>query len=206
MALCEFEKVIKDAENPMFKKADRRSNYATLVPIHDAIKPELLRHGLYYSSFERVELEGYLCVRITHAESETYIETYVKLLNMSDMQKYVSSKTYARKSGLSELCGLYAEDDDGNIASTPTKMNDAHESVRESFKPDLTADQIKSLKENLIGLWEMKEKAAINKDADKGNRVKQYIADNFMKLNEDGELIALPTVDLIKIQNYLKGL
>jgi len=155
LALCEFEKVIKDAENPTYKKVDRKPNYATLSAIHDSIKPELKKHGLFYSSHETMENNGYLCVRLTHSESQTYIETFVRLLNMSDMQKYVASKTYARKSGISDLLSLYAEDDDGQSISLPTNLSYPM-SLRKDEKK-LNSTELNTLTWELYELWSKKE-------------------------------------------------
>jgi hypothetical protein len=191
MALCEFEKVIKDAENPMFKKG--RPNYSTLGAIHDVVRPELKRHGLYYSAFETIEQHGFLCVRITHAESETYIETYVKLLNMSDMQKYVGSTTYARKNGISTLCGLYAEDDDGNsISSTndskPTKPT---ESIQ------LTLIDRSKITFNLHELWKMKEGVVRAQETVASMKAINMFKDDFVGVPDDA---------LIKLRDWIASL
>lgn len=204
MALCDFDKIIKDSVNPMYKRTDGKPNYATLSVVHDSVKPELQRYGMYYSAFESIENSGYLCVRITHAESNTYIETFVKLLNMSDMQKYVGSKTYARKSGISDLCGLYAEDDDGNIASTPNKSVDE---IKTAFKPiELPIEQVKKIKEDLLILWDLKKESAVDSFPAKADFLEQILANNFMKTTKEGELLPIETIELLRIQKWLKGI
>jgi hypothetical protein len=208
MALCNFEKVIKDSINPMYKRSDGKPNYATLSAVHDAVKPELLAHGLYYHSFESLENHGFLCVRITHAESKTFIETFVRLLNMSDMQKYVASKTYARKSGISDLCSLYAEDDDGNLASTAQKPNtNAVTAAFKPIEPPVQLQAIKSdLKADLIGLWDMKKEAALKAFPAKAKSVDEIFTNRFTKANDDGELVDLETSELLRIKTWLKGM
>lgn len=125
LLLCEFDKVEKDSYNPMYKKGNK-PNYASLPSIYKAIQPTLRKHGLVDTAYVSEEKDDIMVVRVTHPESMTYIHTSIKLINMTDMQKSASARTYARKA-LAELVGVpiceEESDDDGNatLYNNPVK-------------------------------------------------------------------------------------
>lgn len=128
LVLCNFGKVHKDKVNGMFKKdaRDNKPNYASIEAIYDAIVPELKRNGLHTIAYIPEDRQDVLVVKVTHAQSGTFISTNIKLINMSDMQKSSASRTYARKA-LAELVGVPIgdDDDDGNTACAQNQVTSA---------------------------------------------------------------------------------
>lgn len=197
MVLCEFPDIRKDSENPMFKKDGKPLKYASIGAILSAIKPELNKHGMYPTSFETLENPGFLTIRIMHGESKTYIETYVKLLDLSSMQKYGGSKTYALKRGICELCGVSADendDNDGNgLENTITK-------TYVSPKPDpvaLTDNDRAVLTYELYNLWVKKEGSVRASETVRSKSVVGYF--------ESETVDKLPDDKLIDMKVYLNG-
>lgn len=113
-AFAEIEAATKTANNPHFK-----SKYADLGAVIDAVKPPLIKHGLFFT--QRCHpAEGGVCVEtvLHHAGGEELSlgELFVPA-NKQDAQGFGSALTYARRYGLMTAFGVPAEDDDGNAAS-----------------------------------------------------------------------------------------
>jgi hypothetical protein len=106
--------VHKGANNPFFK-----SKYADLPSVIDAVKAALNDAGITYlqtpSPSEPCQLA--LTTRLLHESGEWIEDTANCPLAKADPQGYGSAITYLRRYGLQSICGLYAEDDDGNSAS-----------------------------------------------------------------------------------------
>jgi hypothetical protein len=116
--LAEFQKlsqkVVRDSKNPHY-----RSKYASLDAVLDAIRAPLLEAGLI--AIQRVD-EDFLITNIMDLDSPESIDSRIKLIGATDMQKLGSALTYARRYSLLTLLGLGQEDDDGNLeASIPAK-------------------------------------------------------------------------------------
>lgn len=116
-ALCKaqtaFTAAIKAAENPHFRKT-----YADLGSVIDAVKPHLNANGISFlqgvSGTERgVAVETML----VHDSGEWLSSTLEIPASKLDAQGYGSAITYGRRYGLQALCGVPAEDDDGNAAT-----------------------------------------------------------------------------------------
>lgn len=108
--------VKKDKTNPHFK-----SKYATIESVIETIEKPLNECGLgYYQTIQDDILET--TVFNTDISSEI-IQSTVKLLGVTDMQKLGSAITYARRYSLVTIFGLEQEDDDGNIASNKPKVD-----------------------------------------------------------------------------------
>jgi hypothetical protein len=106
---------IKDKKNPHF-----RSTYADINSVIEACKDHLNAVGIVISQPIVIDAQGaYVKTILTHAESSESIESVVPLIGATDMQKFGSAVTYARRYGLQSLVLLGAEDDDGNAASLP---------------------------------------------------------------------------------------
>lgn len=158
MVLCEFPEIRKDSENPAFKKDGKPLKYASIGSIFSSVVPELKKHGMYPVSFETVESPGFLVVRIMHGESRTYIETHVQLLDLSSMQKYGASKTYAQKRGICEICCVVADDDnDGNGLDNTKSSTQAAYTPKPASIPALTENERGALTYELYNLWVKKE-------------------------------------------------
>lgn len=113
-AFPEIEGAVKDSANPHFK-----SKYADLSSVVDAIKPALVKNGLFFSQVNH-EQTGGVCVEtiVCHESGEQM--SFGKLFvpaSKQDAQGYGSALTYARRYSLMTAFGVCPEDDDGNAAS-----------------------------------------------------------------------------------------
>ena len=112
-AFPDIESATKDKTNPHFK-----SKYADLASVVDAIKPALVKHGLFFAQLTHNE-EGGVCVEtlVCHesGESMSFGKLFVPA-SKQDAQGYGSALTYARRYSLMSAFGVPAEDDDGNAA------------------------------------------------------------------------------------------
>lgn len=112
-AFPEIEGATKDKNNPHFK-----SKYADLGAVVDAIKPALVKHGLFFIQATH-EVPTGVCIEtiVCHAEGEQM--SFGKLFvpaSKNDAQGYGSALTYARRYSLMTAFGVAPEDDDGNAA------------------------------------------------------------------------------------------
>lgn len=113
-AFPEIEGATKDSNNPHFK-----SKYADLSSVVEAIKPALVKNGLFYVQMTH-EQQGGVCVEtiVCHESGEQM--SFGKLFvpaSKQDAQGFGSALTYARRYGLMTAFGVCPEDDDGNAAS-----------------------------------------------------------------------------------------
>ena len=113
-AFGELEAATKSANNPHFK-----SKYADIGAVIDAIKPALIRHGLFFTQHPEPSERG-VCVEtmLHHASGESI--SLGKLFvpaNKQDAQGFGSALTYARRYALVTAFGVPTEDDEGNAAT-----------------------------------------------------------------------------------------
>jgi hypothetical protein len=112
-AFAEIEGATKSATNPHFK-----SKYADLTSIIEAIKPPLIRHGLFFTQRCVPSEDGVSVETVLHhssGEKESLGTLYLPA-NKRDPQGFGSALTYARRYGLQTGFGVPTEDDDGNAA------------------------------------------------------------------------------------------
>lgn len=104
---------MKDATNPHF-----RSKYADLASVIEAVKPGLNAHGISFLQPVTFAEQG-VCVEtiLLHTSGEWVSETLVIPVSKQDAQGVGSAISYGRRYGLQSLCGVPAEDDDGNAAA-----------------------------------------------------------------------------------------
>lgn len=105
---------IKESTNPHFK-----SKYADLSSVIEAVKSPLNDNGILFtqgvgSSDSGVTVETMLL----HVSGEWISETLTVPVQKNDAQGVGSAITYGRRYGLQALCGVPAEDDDGNAATS----------------------------------------------------------------------------------------
>lgn len=117
-AFLKFQKnlknVVKDAQNPHFQ-----SSYATFTAVIEEVRPLLNSEGLIFEQFSS-QANGVwaLFTRLTHVESGEWKMNMTPIFNSKgDAQGFGSGETYAKRYGLSTICGLATEDDDANSAS-----------------------------------------------------------------------------------------
>ena len=113
----------KTSANPFFK-----SKYADLNSVLEAVSEPLHNNNISILQ-PTVSIDGknYVKTILLHESGET-LESFTEILykNQNDAQAQGSGITYARRYGLQSLCGVGAEDDDGNIASKPNQQQNTN--------------------------------------------------------------------------------
>lgn len=124
-AQLEFAPILKQAENPAYKRGNRTSRYADLATVIDATRPALAKHGLVVIQLAQVDHEKKMLkmtTRLQHSSDE-WIESDLivpatQMQNRYDIQSIGSAMTYTRRYAWQGLVGVAAEeDDDGNAAA-----------------------------------------------------------------------------------------
>lgn len=119
LAFGEIEAATKSAANPAFKQGGKASKYADITAVIDAIKPALIRHGLFFTQRPEPAEKGVIIETVIgHASGEEM--SLGKLFvpaNKNDAQGFGSALTYARRYALVTAFGVPTEDDDGNAAA-----------------------------------------------------------------------------------------
>jgi hypothetical protein len=111
----QIKAALKDSTNPHF-----RSKYADLSSVIEAVKPapserDHLLQGVH-DAVDGVAVETMLL----HTSGE-WISSVMRIPAVKqDAQGYGSAITYGRRYGLQSMCGVPAEDDDGNAATAST--------------------------------------------------------------------------------------
>lgn len=105
---------IENAKNPHLK-----SKYADLQSVIDAVKGALNKNGIAFLQTPSPSDDGRLnlTTRLIHESGEWIEDTASCPLAKQDPQGLGSALTYLRRYSLSAICGLYADDDDGDRAS-----------------------------------------------------------------------------------------
>lgn len=118
-AFAEIEAATKSAENPAFKQGGKVSKYADLGSVIEAIKPALIKHGLFFTQRCHPADSGVSVETVLHHEGgeELSLGTLYVPANKQDPQGFGSALTYARRYGLQTGFGVPTEDDDGNAAA-----------------------------------------------------------------------------------------
>lgn len=113
-AFGEIEAATKSANNPHFK-----TKYADITAVIEAIKPALIKHGLFFTQHPIPSENGITVeTHLHHAGGEhmTLGSLFVPA-NKNDAQGFGSALTYARRYALVTAFGVPVEDDDGNAAA-----------------------------------------------------------------------------------------
>lgn len=113
-AFGEIEAATKSAANPHFK-----SKYADLTSVIEAIKPALVKHGLFFTQRPQPTPDGVTIeTHLHHAGGENMsLGTLFVPANKNDAPAFGSALTYARRYALVTAFGVPTEDDDGNTAA-----------------------------------------------------------------------------------------
>ena len=113
-----IKSALKDSTNPHF-----RSKYADLSSVVEAVKAPLLECGITFLQGVH-DAEGGVAVEtmLLHTSGEWISSTLRLPATKQDAQGYGSAITYGRRYGLMSICGVPADDDDGNAASAPKKV------------------------------------------------------------------------------------
>jgi len=119
-AQTEMSNPLKKGLNPHFK-----SKFADLNSVLEAVIKPLNDNGIaVLQPTVCVDGKNYVKTILLHESGET-LESFTEILyaKANDAQGQGSGITYARRYGLQSLCGVGAEDDDGNKASAPVKID-----------------------------------------------------------------------------------
>lgn len=110
---------LKDSTNPHFK-----SKYADLSSVIEAVKQPLLDAGLVFTQGVH-DAEGGVAIEtmLLHTSGEWLSSTLRIPASKQDAQGFGSAITYGRRYGLQALCGVPAEDDDGNAAAASSEKD-----------------------------------------------------------------------------------
>ncbi len=113
-AFAEIEGATKSANNPHFK-----SKYADIAAVVEAIKPALIKHGLFFTQRNQPSTDGVTVETVLHHASgeQMNLGSLFVPANKQDAQAFGSALTYARRYSLMTAFGVPAEDDDGNAAA-----------------------------------------------------------------------------------------
>jgi len=116
----EIKAALKDSTNPHF-----RSKYADLSSVVEAVKSPLLKNGISFLQGIH-DAEGGVAVEtmLLHTSGEWISSTLRIPASKQDAQGFGSAITYGRRYGLMAICGVPAEDDDGNAASEAVKKEE----------------------------------------------------------------------------------
>lgn len=148
---------LKDSTNPHFK-----SKYADLSSVIDAVKEHLNAQDIAFlqgivSAENGVGVETMLL----HKSGEWLSSILEIPASKQDAQGYGSAITYGRRYGLQSMCGVPAEDDDGNAAtaSTQSRITPIAGALGSLDKAD--QENAKQIANGIVDFWnEGKELAA----------------------------------------------
>lgn len=117
-AQSEMVKAIKDSNNPHFK-----SKYADLTSVRDACVPFLNNNGIaVLQPIIQLDNKQYIKTVLLHESGEEYSCLTEIIYSQNTAQAHGSGITYARRYGLQSLVCIGADDDDGNAADKPEKI------------------------------------------------------------------------------------
>jgi hypothetical protein len=148
-AQSEFRDPVKDGSNPHFK-----SRFVTLKGVLDAVRQILHRNGLcVFQCFETME-NGQAVIRTElRADDGSGIASCVPVIcaKQNDPQAFGSAATYARRYGITAICGIAPadEDDDGEEAARPARAAQkpaAMKAASEMFLAEEAVAQIEAAK------------------------------------------------------------
>lgn len=133
---------LKDSTNPHF-----RSKYADLSSVIEAVKQPLLDAGItYLQGIEDADGGVVVETMLLHTSGE-WISSKLRIpATKQDAQGFGSAITYGRRYGLQSMCGVPAEDDDGNAATASAPVRTAI-TPNDGALANLTAPEVQKAKE-----------------------------------------------------------
>lgn len=126
-----MENAKKDSDNPFFN-----SSYADLAAVVTAIKKPFSENGICYIQTADTDEEGGVIIttRLVHTSGQ-WVQSVVRMVPAAKTPQGIGSTiTYARRYALQSICGVPAEDDDGN-AGTGRTENGGDRGAQEQRKP-----------------------------------------------------------------------
>lgn len=184
-AQAEMEGAKKASNNPAF-----RSKYADLASVVDAVKPALNKHGLAYIQMPERVVDGAVEIEtmLLHDSGQWLRSVLHVPLGKRDAQGVGSAISYGRRYALMALCGIPAEDDDGNAASAPAPVRRGPPSPPPADQPPRHTDEEYADFASAIALCmtakDMEETAMEHgMDKDRDQRARKILADHWRTLN-----------------------
>lgn len=145
----QIKAALKDSTNPHF-----RSKYADLSSVIDAVKPALQANGITFLQGVHDAVDGVAVETMLLHTSGEWISSVMRIPAVKqDAQGYGSAITYGRRYGLQSMCGVPAEDDDGNAASAtaPSRITPVAGSLANLSKEE--QEQAKEIAADIVELW-----------------------------------------------------
>lgn len=155
MALA-FAEIEGATKGKLGQVGQQKYKYADLGSVIDAIKPALIKHGLFFTQCPE-PVDGGVCIATHLYHSSGYNLPLGKLFvpaNQNNAQGFGSALTYARRYALVTAFGVPVEDDDGSAAVKGQSQQGAvsHPVEDEKF-PDGPAKGITQMKSMARALW-----------------------------------------------------
>lgn len=115
-AFGEIEGATKSA---MGQVGQQKYKYADLTAVLEAIKPALIKHGLFFTQHPQPSEGGVTVETVLHHTAGEHLSLGALFVpaNKNDAQGFGSALTYARRYALVTAFGVPVEDDDGNAAA-----------------------------------------------------------------------------------------
>jgi hypothetical protein len=145
----QIKAALKDSTNPHF-----RSKYADLSSVIEAVKPALQSNGITFLQGVHDAVDGVAVETMLLHTSGEWISSVMRIPAVKqDAQGYGSAITYGRRYGLQSMCGVPAEDDDGNAAtaSTTSRITPVAGSLQNLAKDE--QEQAKDIAATIVELW-----------------------------------------------------
>jgi hypothetical protein len=139
---------LKDSMNPHF-----RSKYADLSSVIEAVKQPLWDNGIVFlQGVSGAENGVAVETMLLHVSGEWMSSTLEIPASKQDAQGYGSAITYGRRYGLQAMCGVPAEDDDGNAATASApKVTPVAGSL--AALPTVDQEKCKEIAAEIVDLW-----------------------------------------------------
>jgi hypothetical protein len=145
----QIKAALKDSTNPHFK-----SKYADLSSVIEAVKPALQLNGITFLQGVHDAVDGVAVETMLLHTSGEWISSVMRIPAVKqDAQGYGSAITYGRRYGLQSMCGVPAEDDDGNAAtaSTTSRITPVAGSLAALSKAD--QEKAKEVAADIVEKW-----------------------------------------------------
>lgn len=131
-----FEAAKKESENPAFSRPGKKSTYADISSVLDAVRAALSANEIAYPQTTVCNPDGVeVTTHLLHASGESMRSSFWVPIVKKDPQGYGAACTYARRFGLQAILNVATEDDDGNAASgidnapTPEEIADGQKKM-----------------------------------------------------------------------------
>jgi hypothetical protein len=140
---------LKDSTNPHFK-----SKYADLSSVIEAVKQPLLDAGLVFTQGVH-DAEGGVAIEtmLLHTSGEWLSSTLRIPATKQDAQGFGSAITYGRRYGLQAICGVPAEDDDGNAATASSSRITPIAGALQALTKE-EQEQAKEISADIVDKWQ----------------------------------------------------